>query len=116
MRQAEVFFHPMEGSGQLSISWSSGWKGAAVEAKIGNGVGFFSSNGELLSVIFDDVSVEDHQFLEFSGYTVEVIVCKGKVTYKVSKKILPARKSHRPTKKAARPKVKKRAKSRKKSR
>ena len=31
MRQTEVFFHPMEGSGQLSISWSSAPKGAAVE-------------------------------------------------------------------------------------
>ena len=52
MRRGEVFFHPMEGSGQLGISWSSALKGAAIEAKKGNGVGFFSTNGDLLSVIF----------------------------------------------------------------
>jgi hypothetical protein len=47
MKRAEVFFHPMEGSGQLSISWNSAPKGAVVEAKKGNGVGFFSDNGDL---------------------------------------------------------------------
>ena len=66
MKRGEVFFHPMEGSGQLSISWSSAQKGAAIEAKKGNGVGFFSNNGDILSVIFDDVvAAEDHQVLEF---------------------------------------------------
>jgi hypothetical protein len=45
MKQAKVFFHPMEGSGQLSISWSSATKGPAIEAKKGNGVGFFPLMG-----------------------------------------------------------------------
>lgn len=84
MKRAEVFFHPMEGSGQLSISWSSAAKGAAIEAKKGNGVGFFSPNGDLLSVIFDDVTAaEDHQVLEFKKYKVEIAVKCGAVKHKV---------------------------------
>jgi hypothetical protein len=84
MKQGEVFFHPMEGSGQLSISWSSAPKGAAVEAKKGNGVGFFSTKGNLLSVIFDDViAAEDHQILEFKKYKIEVSVRCGIVKHKL---------------------------------
>jgi hypothetical protein len=41
MRKRTVFFHPIEGSGSLTISWTSGPKGNAVEAKKGSGVGFF---------------------------------------------------------------------------
>lgn len=88
MRRGEVFFHPMEGSGPLSISWSSSPKRAAIEAKNGNGVGFFSTNGALLSVIFDDVlAVDDHQILEFAQHKIEVTVKNGKVAYKMHKKI-----------------------------
>ena len=90
MKQAEVFFHPMEGSGQLSISWSSAQKGAAVEAKKGNGVGFFSINGDLLSVIFDDVSAaEDHQVLEFKKYKIEISVRSETVKHKLTQLIRP---------------------------
>jgi hypothetical protein len=112
MRQGEVFFHPMEGSGQLSISWSSAPKGAAVEAKKENGVGFFASNGDLLSVIFDDVLAEkDHQVLEFKKYKVEISVKSGVVTHKVtllirSKVTKTAKKTTRPVLKHRRPKVK----------
>jgi len=85
MKRVEVFFHPMDGSGQLSISWSSAPKGAAIEAEKGNGVGFFSTNGDLLSVIFDDVSAaEDHQILEFRKYKIEVSVKHGIVKHKVT--------------------------------
>lgn len=85
MKRGEVFFHPMEGSGQLSISWSSAPRGVAVEAKKGNGVGFFSSNGNLLSVIFDDVTAEeDHQILEFKKYKIEISVRCGIVKHKVT--------------------------------
>jgi len=85
MKRGEVFFHPMEGSGQLSISWSSAPKGAAVEAKKGNGVGFFSADGNLLSVIFDDVmAAEDHQILEFKKYKVEILVKRGIVEHKAT--------------------------------
>ncbi len=55
MNKGKVFFHPIENSGALTISWSSGSKGDATEAKKGSGVGFFSENGDLLSVIFDEV-------------------------------------------------------------
>ena len=35
-------------------------------------MGFFSSNGDLLEVIFDDVSEEeDHQILEFKKHKIE---------------------------------------------
>jgi len=111
MKRAEVFFHPMEGSGQLSISWSSAPKGAAVEAKKGNGVGFFSPNGDLLSVIFDDVSAgEDHQVLEFRKYKIEASVKCGIVKYKViqldrSKVVKTLRKTTRPTLKRHRSKI-----------
>ena len=101
MRRGEVFFHPMEGSGQLSISWSSAPKGAAVEAKKGDGVAFFSSNGDLLSVIFDDVSAaEDQQILEFKKYKIEISVRNGIVKHKVTQLIRP--KITRPAKKATR--------------
>jgi hypothetical protein len=90
MKRGEVFFHPMEGSGQLSISWSSAPKGAAIEAKKGNGVGFFSDSGDLLSVIFDDVlAAEDHQVLEFTKYKIEVSVRNRVVTHKVIQLIRP---------------------------
>lgn len=86
MKRGDVFFHPMEGSGQLSISWSSAPKGAAVEAKKGNGVGFFSTDGNLLSVIFDDVlSAKDHQILEFKNYKIEISVMNGTVKQKLTK-------------------------------
>ena len=107
MKRGEVFFHPMEGSGQLSISWSSSPRGAAVEAKKGNGVGFFSSNGGLLSVIYDDVSaVEDHQILEFKKYKIEISVRRGIVKHKVTQLIHPKvartlKKTTRPSKRTA---------------
>ncbi len=112
MKRGEVFFHPMEGSGQLSISWSSAPKGAAIEAKKGNGVGFFSANGDLLSVIFDDVSAaEDHQVLEFKKYKIEISVRSGIVKHKVTQLIRPkvtrtAKKTTRSTLKRRRPKLK----------
>lgn len=85
MKWGEVFFNPIEGSGQLSISWSSDPKGAALEAKKGNGVGFFTPDGDLLGVIFDDVSEEeDHQVLEFKKYKIEICVKDGVVRHKVT--------------------------------
>ena len=112
MKRGEVFFHPMEGSGQLSISWSSAAKGAAIEAKKGNGVGFFSTNGDLLSVIFDDVSAaEDHQVLEFKKYKIEISVKCGIVKHRVTQLIRPkvnrpVGKTTRQTLKHHRPKIK----------
>lgn len=81
MRQGKVFFHPIEGAGQLSISWRTRSKGDAVEAKKGEGIGFFSDQGELLSVLFDEVqALEDSQILEFTHYKVEVWVKNGTVS------------------------------------
>lgn len=103
MKQGEVFFHPMEGSGQLSISWSSAPKGAAVEANKGEGVGFFSDSGVLLSVIFDDVlAEEDEQVLEFAKYRVEIFVRNGNITHKVASLV----RSNHPTSKHRRSKTK----------
>lgn|SRR3990167_1667414 len=86
MIKGKVFFHPIEGSASLTISWSSTPKGDAVEATQGNGVGFFSFKGDLLSVIFDEVCAEnDHQVLEFKHHQIEIQVRKGKVTYTLEK-------------------------------
>jgi hypothetical protein len=82
MRKGKVFFHPIEGFGALTISWTSGPKGDAVEAKKGDGVGFFSDTGDLLCVVFDEVqSPQDQQSLEFDRYRVEISVKSGKVTH-----------------------------------
>jgi hypothetical protein len=87
VKKGKVFYHPIDGSSPLSISWISGPKGDAVEAKNGLGVGFFSKSGDLLSVIFDDVSEnEDHQILEFDRYQVEIKIVKGSVIFKVETK------------------------------
>jgi len=85
MKKGKVFFHPIDGSASLTISWSSSPKGDAVEAKKGAGVGFFSDAGDLLCVIFDEVqSAKDHQTLEFNRSHVEINVKNGKVTHSVS--------------------------------
>ena len=82
--KAEIFFNPVEGSAPLSISWYDGPKGDAIEAKKGSGVGFFAHNGDLLSVLFDDVGEKkDHQILEFNRYQVKVSVIKGAVHFQL---------------------------------
>lgn len=86
MKKGKVFFHPIDGSGALTISWASGPKGDAIEAKQGSGVGFFSRKGDLLCVIFDEVqSDSDHQVLEFEHTRVEVKIKKGQVAYFLTK-------------------------------
>ena len=82
MKKGKVFFHPNENSGALTISWSSKPKGDAVEANKGSGVGFFSENGDLLCVIFDEVRADnDHQILEFDRYHIEVVIKNGRIEY-----------------------------------
>ena len=82
MKKEKVFFQPIDGSGPLTISWSSGPKGDAIEAKKGSGVGFFSEKKDLLCVIFDEVSSDkDHQILEFDNYRVEIIIKNGRVVH-----------------------------------
>lgn len=85
MKKGTIFFHPIEGAGSLTISWTSGPKGDAVEAKKGAGVGFFSHAGELLCVIFDEIQAsQDHQTLEFNRYRVEIVVKNSKITHSVT--------------------------------
>lgn len=87
MKQGKVFFHPIDGSGPLTISWSIEPKGDAIEAKKGSGVGFFSHSGELLCVIFDEVQSEkDKQSLVFDHFLVEITVNKKHVDYSLIKK------------------------------
>lgn len=92
MMKEKVFYNPIDGTGSLTISWSSEPKGDAVEAKRGNGVGFFSKSGDLLAVIFDEVeSKKDHQILEFDHNRVEISVKSEEITYTVSyiRKVIP---------------------------
>lgn len=85
MKKGKIFFHLIDGSASLTISWSLGPKGDAVEAKNGEGVGFFSDTGDLLCVIFDEVQADqDQQTLKFDRYFVKVTVKDGKVTHDVS--------------------------------
>lgn len=87
MKKAKIYYNPIEGSAPLSIYWSNGPKGDAVEANNEDGVGFFSSKGDLLGVIFDDVSEQkDSQKLIFDYYVVEVNVVNGKVSCQIINK------------------------------
>ena len=87
MKKPEISFRVRGGSGPISIYWHEGPYGDAIEAMLGDGVGWFSSIKEILGVEFDDVSFEsDHQTLEFSeGYRVEVKVKNGKIKVKLDK-------------------------------
>lgn len=68
----------------MCIHWFPGPYGDAKEAKSGNGVGWFTPNGELLAVEFDDVSKKlDRQELEFSRHRVEVLVKNVKINVKL---------------------------------
>ncbi len=81
-----VFYRPIDGSAPLSIYYyESGNLGDAIEANNEIGVGWFSPNGELLAVQFDDVNEkEDHQILEFDRHQIEVWVSNGKIKHSVS--------------------------------
>ncbi|MFZ4402714.1 MAG: hypothetical protein ACOYOK_01315 [Pseudobdellovibrionaceae bacterium] len=88
MKNPSVFFKPIEGSAPMTVSFFDGPKGKAVEDMNELGVGFFSSDGTLLGVIFDDVQENaDHQVLEFKGgLRVEVKVKKGHTQVSVQHK------------------------------
>jgi hypothetical protein len=105
MKKPKIFFNPIAGSSILSITWYPGPLGPAVEANNGIGVGFFAHNGDLLSVMFDDVNEkQDHQVLEFDRYRVEVSVNKGKISHSLTPLTEPkkvARSAKKRTKRAA---------------
>lgn len=82
MSKPKISFRVIGESGPLSITWSPGPLGDAIEDKNGIGVGFFSPTKELLSVEFDDVnSKNDHQLLEFDRFKIEISVKGGKVSH-----------------------------------
>jgi hypothetical protein len=85
MKKPEVSFRSHSGSGPLSIYWSPGPYGDAIESLSGNGVSWHSPNGELLGVEFDDVlEINDSQSLTLkNGTKVNVKVNKGKVTFEL---------------------------------
>jgi len=94
-QKGKVFFHPIDGTGALTISWSSRPKGDAVEAKKGAGVGFFSEKGDLLCVIFDEVrSDTDHQTLEFDRVRVEIDLNREQIAYNVTLSEIISRNQH----------------------
>lgn len=87
MRESKsVFYKPMGGSAPLSIYYfDSGNLGDATEANNELGVGWFSPNGEILAVQFDDVDEkQDHQELKFDRYKVEVTVKNGKISHSLT--------------------------------
>lgn len=87
MKKGTVFFHPIEGTGSLTISWTSTPKGDAIETSKGSGIGFFAEDRSLLAVVFDEVNeLQDNQILEFDQVSVEVTVKIGKVDYVVTDK------------------------------
>lgn len=89
MKKEKVFFHPIDGSGSLTISWSSRPKGDAIEAIKGSGVGFFSEKKDLLCVIFDEVAAStDHQTLEFDQDCITITVKNGKISYEITQRKL----------------------------
>ena len=112
MIKGKVFFHPIEGSASLTISWSSSPKGDAIEAINGDGVGFFSPEGAILCAIFDEVqSTKDHQILEFKHHRIEITVKHGKVAYTLTR----SRTISRKRKKSAPKKKRRKTPNRKKS-
>ncbi len=81
MKKPEVSFRVFGGSGPLSIYWTDGPYGDAIDSTSGKGVAWISPSGDTLGVEFDDVNeVNDHQVLKLAnGETVTVDVSKGKV-------------------------------------
>ncbi len=81
MKKPEVSFRVFGGSGPLSIYWTDGPYGDAIDSTSGKGVAWISPSGDTLGVEFDDVNeVNDHQVLKLAnGETVTVAVSKGKV-------------------------------------
>lgn len=86
MKKPKISFRVFDDSGPLSVYFHPGPYGDAVEAQVGDGVGWFSSSSkELLGVEFDDVTEKaDSQVLKFKGgWEVKVEVSHGHVDIKV---------------------------------
>lgn len=99
MKKPKVTFIPIDGSGVLHIDFENGPFGEATEATKGDGVGFFSANGNLQGVTFDDVNEKhDDQTLVFAAFAVAIAVRKGKITFKLDT-VSTAKKAARTSKK-----------------
>lgn len=96
MKKPEISFRSHSGSGPLSIYWSQGPYGDAIEASSGNGVSWHSPNGELLGVEFDDVSdTNDSQTLTLvNGTKINLKVNNGKITFNLNTPIKKSSKVH----------------------
>ena len=81
MKKPEISFRVFDASGPLSIYWTDGPYGDAIDSASGRGVAWISPSGDTLGVEFDDVSkAKDHQELTLpNGETVVIDVVKGKV-------------------------------------
>lgn len=100
MKLPSISFRVIGNSGPLSITWSDGPFGNAIESKQGNGVVWLSSNGELLAVEFDDVQKDtDHQKLTApDGTVIELMIKNNKVNFEIFKKRLNTLSSKRRSK------------------
>jgi hypothetical protein len=95
MKKLEICFRPQGRSGPLSVYWHDGPYGDAIESENGIGVGWFSPDGCLLGVEFDDVERDaDIQELKFKkGLVISLAILRGKISVKVKKSRLKMRKS-----------------------
>ena len=78
-----ISFRVIGSSGPLSIYWSEGPFGNAIESKEGNGVVWLSAKGELLGAEFDDIKKDnDHQRISIpDGTVIEVEITNGIVKF-----------------------------------
>jgi hypothetical protein len=81
MKKPEISFRVFGGSGPLSLYWTDGPYGDAIDSTSGKGVAWISPSGDTLGVEFDDVNeAMDHQVLKLlNGETVTVDIIKGKI-------------------------------------
>ena len=88
MKSPTISFRVIGNSGLLSVSWSEGPFGNAVECKNGKGVVWLSSTGELLAVEFDDVQKDNdcQKLTAPDGTVIELTVKNNKVNFEIFKK------------------------------
>ena len=88
MKSPAISFRVIGNSGPLSVSWSEGPFGNAVESKNGNGVMWLSSTGELLAVEFDDVQKDNdcQKLTAPDGTVIELTVKNNKVNFEIFRK------------------------------
>jgi hypothetical protein len=79
MRPKTISYRQFGDSGPLTVYWHDGPYGAAREADVGKGVGWFAPTGDLLGVEFDDIAFSsDEQTLVFGLTRVTVVMRSGR--------------------------------------